>query len=206
MTAPDPSQSVARHLKSQTHDAHEALDQRIMASAPFSSITRYVQFLHAQRRFHATIDPLFKDPILQHLVPELTGRRRLHEIEQDIGDLSLGIQAHRGAVDVDFSSPAIAWGWLYVAEGSKLGAAILLKHARGLGLSETAGARHLAAHADGRARHWRSFVDAVDQLPWTEPELRHMVEGARQAFSTMQALVEQEMHLFGCRSETESGD
>ncbi|NIK07432.1 heme oxygenase [Xanthomonas arboricola] len=201
MTIPKQIPSAAKHLKAQTHDAHDALDQRIMASAPFSSTIRYAQFLRAQRRFHATIDPLFGEPRLQSIVPQLAERRRLAEIDLDLGDLGIESQTDRSSVVVDFTSPATAWGWFYVAEGSKLGAAILLKHAQRLGLSEAFGARHLAAHDDGRARHWRSFVEAMDQVAWTNAELAVMVEGATHAFSTMKAFVEQEMPLFDRRSE-----
>jgi protein TonB len=53
-------------------------------------------------------------------------------------------------------------GWLYVAEGSNLGAAFLLKEAVKLNLSGSFGARHLAGAPEGRGLHWRTFTAALD--------------------------------------------
>ena len=75
-----------------------------------------------------------------------------------------------------------ALGWLYVAEGSNLGAAFLLKWAAALGLNETHGARHLAASPEGRARHWRSFTEALDGIELTQAEEGRVADGAREAF------------------------
>ncbi|MFX6949703.1 biliverdin-producing heme oxygenase, partial [Acinetobacter baumannii] len=56
-----------------------------------------------------------------------------------------------------------ALGWLYVSEGSTLGAAFLLKEVKDkLGLSESFGARNLAAYPEGRAVVWRRFVSFLD--------------------------------------------
>lgn len=195
MTSPLSPLSIAQKLRLATHQPHEALDQRIMASAPFSSRERYTQFLQAQHHFHLDIDPLFGNASLRTFVPDLTARRRLDEIQQDLDDL--GVRTEPGDLQGDLPpvAPPGAWGWLYVAEGSKLGAAILLKHAEKLGLSDTFGARHLAAHYDGRARHWRSFTEALDRLPWTEVEEAAMADAARQAFARMLGYVEQSMPL-----------
>ncbi|MNP83126.1 Heme oxygenase [compost metagenome] len=61
-------------------------------------------------------------------------------------------------------SKAEALGWIFVSEGSKLGAAFLIKRAVGLGLSETFGARHLGEPEGGRAHGWKSFVKTLDEL------------------------------------------
>ncbi len=63
-------------------------------------------------------------------------------------------------------------GWLYVVEGSNLGAAFLLKDAAKLGLGEEFGARHLAGAPEGRGLHWRTFTAALDEIELTEEEER----------------------------------
>ncbi|MCK9909832.1 biliverdin-producing heme oxygenase, partial [Microbacteriaceae bacterium K1510] len=82
---------------------------------------------------------------------------------------------------------------LYVAEGSNLGAAFLLKAAARLGLDETFGARHLAAAPEGRGLSWKKFTTALDAIALTEEEEQRVFAGARAAFSRVYALVEATM-------------
>ena len=56
------------------------------------------------------------------------------------------------------------------------------------------GARHLAAHVDGAARHWRSFTAALDAAPLAAAQEALVVDGARAAFQTVRAYVEAELH------------
>ncbi len=186
----DPSR--AKRLKARTHTTHEQLDSRIMSLEPFRDRVRYGRFLRAQWGFHHEIDALYTHPDLTTLVPDLPERRRLELIAQDIRDL--GQPAPRadappvfGAGPVDVAE---AFGWLYVAEGSNLGAAFLLKAAAPLGLDETFGARHLAPHPGGRGRHWRGFVAALDGLAFGDVEETRAVDGAAAAFRRVRGLVD----------------
>lgn len=184
--------SRARRLKAATNDTHDRLDKRIMASEPFASVPNYARFLAVQYRFHSDIDALYGHEPLRVLLPDLAERRRLDQIRQDIEDLGQAVPESEGASP--FASAAIdlptALGWLYVAEGSNLGAAFLFKMARALGLDENHGARHLAGHPDGRARHWRAFTGALDALTLDDGEELRLAEGARTAFRRVHALVE----------------
>lgn len=92
--------------------------------------------------------------------------------------------------DADAIDVPTALGWLYVAEGSNLGAAFLFKMARALDLDENFGARHLAGHADGRAQHWRDFTGALDTVDLDADEERRVSMGANAAFARVQALVD----------------
>ncbi|MBB4018447.1 heme oxygenase [Chelatococcus caeni] len=181
----------AKQLKAQTHETHEALDKRIMAGAPFADRGNYGRFLAVQHAFHRDIDALYSNPALDVLLPDLAGRRRLAQIEQDIVDLG-GSVPEIAAAPVFGTSADLptALGWLYVAEGSNLGAAFLLKAAAVLGLSETFGARHLAGHPDGRGLHWRTFTAALDGIALTEAEEGRVIAGAEAAFRRVHGLVE----------------
>lgn len=173
-----------QRLRTATHTAHEALDETIMAARPFDSRDRYARFLRMQYQFHRDIEPLFAHPALVTLVPDLADRCRLERILLDFTDLGLpapdtdGASALTGPVDT-----ATALGWFYVAEGSNLGAAILFKHAVALGLDAEKGARHLAGHPDGRARHWRAFTEILDALALAPAQEARLIEGARDAFA-----------------------
>ena len=172
-------------LKAATHLAHDRLDKRIMAAQPFASREQYARFAQAQYSFHLDMERHFGNPALIGVVPDLAERRRLAKIEADLVDLGVprptAVAAdHADAAD---ASQATSLGWLYVAEGSSLGAAILLKLAIKLGLGEDFGARHLAGHADGRARHWREFTAALDSVRLSDAQEQAVVDGANAAFA-----------------------
>lgn len=184
--------SRAKRLRVTTNETHERLDASIMAGDPFSSRERYGLFLQMQYLFHREIDALYANPELDKLLPDLKHRRRLGLIAQDLNDLGI-------AVPVAEATPAFAagaavhvptaLGWLYVAEGSNLGAAFLLKEAAKLGLSETFGARHLATAPEGRGLHWKTFTAALDAIELTDAGEERVITGARAAFARVQRLV-----------------
>lgn len=184
----------AKRLKAATSETHDQLDKRIMAGDPFAALENYGRFLAVQYQFHRDIEALYSDAGLSALVPDLAARRRFDQIGQDIADLK---QSLPDPIEPPFFSVTsidlpTALGWLYVAEGSNLGAAFLFKMARALGLDENHGARHLAGHPDGRARHWRSFTAALDLASLDEAEEKRVIEGANTAFRRVHALVERE--------------
>ncbi|MCP9630526.1 biliverdin-producing heme oxygenase [Rhodopseudomonas palustris] len=184
--------SRAKRLKTATQSTHERLDTAIMACQPFASRERYALFLSVQHRFHRDVDPLYRSAALGTLLPDLVRRRRLGLVEQDLCDLATAADlpglTPEPTIDDQFDVPT-ALGWIYVAEGSNLGASFLLKQAAKLGLSETFGARHLAAAPDGRGLHWRRFVAAFDAVPLSHLEEEEAIAGARAAFTRVQALV-----------------
>lgn len=189
-TAPTDN-SRAKRLKAATSETHDRLDKRIMAGQPFAAVENYGKFLGVQCRFHRDIDGLFARAELIALIPDLPERRRLDEIRKDMIDLGIALpDQDEGWFDRRAIDLPTAFGWLYVAEGSNLGAAFLFKMARALGLDETYGARHLAGHPDGRAQHWRSFTAVLDAQDFDEVEETRLVEGAKAAFRRVHALVE----------------
>jgi heme oxygenase len=182
----------AKRLKQATNETHERLDKSIMAHNPFASKERYVLFVKVQHQFHREIDALYSDPVLDKLLPDLAGRRRFDLIEQDLSDLGMSAPASESAPafakDAEVDLPT-ALGWLYVAEGSNLGAAFLLKEAKKIGLSETSGARHLAAAPEGRGLHWKTFTAALDNVDVTAAEEERVIAGAKAAFARVQGSV-----------------
>lgn len=177
--------SRTKRLKAATRQAHEELDGFIMSAKPFESRENFGKFVKTQHLFHSDLDAFFSNETLDALLPDLKGRRRLDFIAQDLQDLGLGQPetpaARFQANDQDFDLPE-ALGWLYVVEGSNLGAAFLLKDAAKLGLDETFGARHLAGAPEGRGLHWRTFVAALDAVPLDQAEEDRAIAGAEAAF------------------------
>jgi heme oxygenase len=177
--------SRTKRLKAATHDAHERLDQFIMQARPFADRERYSRFLAMQFHFHRDLDGLFFDPDLDLLLPDLGGRRRIEMIEQDFADLGLELPSARHATRFRKGETVElpeALGWLYVIEGSNLGAAFLLKYAAHLGFNETFGARHLAGAPEGRGLHSRTFTAALDQITLTNDQESKAIAEAETAF------------------------
>lgn len=180
---------LSKRLKASTHAVHDALDRSIMEAMSFTDLPGYGRFVELQYLFHRDIDALYDAPALQALFPRLVGRRRLALIAADLDDLGREHPTERQprAFSPDVADVAAAIGWLYVAEGSNLGAALLRKDAAGLGLSDHHGARHLAPAPGGPAAHWRAFTAALDAIDLDDEGQRQAVAGANAAFARVQA-------------------
>jgi heme oxygenase len=181
----------AAMLKAGTADLHERLDKRIIGHRPFENAKRYGRFLRVQYRFQNAVETVCDEAVLAGFVADIAERRRLHLIAQDLADLGLPAPADEPST-LPSSDPAEMLGWLYVAEGSTLGAAFLLKEAKKLGLDETFGARHMAPHPEGRGLHWKRFqqaLDAADIGPTGDAAATH---AAGAAFALVSDLVEVE--------------
>ncbi|MBB3948138.1 heme oxygenase [Rhizobium skierniewicense] len=185
IATPATETSRTKRLKAATSDAHDALDTFITAAKPFENLSNFAKFVQSQYLFHHDVDAFYQNERLHDLLPDLKGRRRLGLIEQDLADLETSVpmssEARFHQEDATFDL-AQAMGWLYVVEGSNLGAAFLLKDAAKLGLDETFGARHLAGAPEGRGLHWRTFVAALDAIALSEDEEYRVIAGAEAAF------------------------
>lgn len=181
----------SKRLKALTHDTHDRLDKSIMEASSFDTLEGYGRFAGVQWAFHRDIDALYDDARLIALLPGLAGRRRLGLIAHDLTDLGLSEPLVDAPPMFPSEQPvdaATALGWLYVAEGSNLGAALLRKAAAKLGLSDDHGARHLAPSGEGPAAHWRVFTTALDAAVLTPEEEDRAVAGANAAFARVQTL------------------
>ncbi|WP_294737137.1 biliverdin-producing heme oxygenase [uncultured Pseudomonas sp.] len=188
-TAERPSLRSQR-LNQITNEPHTKLDALVKAHAPFETQANFARFVVAQYLFQSELVALYNDPELIKLVPDLAERCRAEAARLDLGDLDTEVPAPVAGA-VKNPSKAEALGWLFVSEGSKLGAAFLIKRAVGLGLSETFGARHLGEPAGGRAQGWKSFTRTLDALELTAEEEAEVEKGAVDAFVRFTVLLEQ---------------
>jgi heme oxygenase len=193
MTTQDTAQRPAlrsQRLNQITHEPHSKLDALVKAHAPFETQANFARFVVAQYLFQSELMSLYNDAELTALVPDLPARCRADAAKADLADLETDVPAPvAGAVTNPGKAQAL--GWLFVSEGSKLGAAFLIKRAVGLGLSETFGARHLAEPAGGRAEGWKSFVKTLDGLALNAQEEAELDKGAIDAFNRFTVLLEQ---------------
>ena len=188
-TAERPSLRSQR-LNQITHAPHAQLDTLVKAHAPFETQANFARFVVAQYLFQSELVALYNDPQLIEIFPDLAERCRAEAARLDLGDLDTDVPAPVAGA-VKNPSKAEALGWLFVSEGSKLGAAFLIKRAVGLGLSETCGARHLGEPAGGRAEGWKRFTRTLDGLELNAEEEAAAEKGAIDAFVRFTVLLEQ---------------
>lgn len=180
-----PELPLSKRLKAGTTRDHDSVDNLVMGSRPFESLERYAYFLKLQHRFHGVINWLYQDEDLNQLLPGLSELPRFDAVCADLADLGLPVPAEPQQVRPASSYAAL--GWLYCAEGSNLGAAFLFKETQQIGLNGEKGARHLAAHPDGRGLHWRQFVALLDGLELSAAQREEAVQGAINAFDFYRA-------------------
>jgi len=179
----------SQRLNQITHEPHSRLDALVKAHAPFETPVGYARFVVAQYLFQSELVALYNDAQLGALIPDLPARCRADAARADLADLDTEVPPPvAGAVKNPTQAEAL--GWLFVSEGSKLGAAFLIKRAVGLGLSETFGARHLAEPAGGRAEGWKTFTRTLDNLAFTEQQEAEADKGALGAFNRFTVLLE----------------
>ncbi|MGQ7861503.1 biliverdin-producing heme oxygenase [Pseudomonas sp. 32A] len=188
-TAERPSLRSQR-LNQITNEPHTKLDALVKAHAPFETQANFARFVVAQYLFQSELVALYNDAELIKIVPDLAERCRAEAAKLDLGDLDTEVPAPVAGA-VKNPSKAEALGWLFVSEGSKLGAAFLIKRAVGLGLSETFGARHLGEPAGGRAEGWKRFTRTLDALEFNAEEEAEVEKGAIDAFVRFTVLLEQ---------------
>ena len=180
----------SQRLNQITNEPHTKLDALVKAHAPFETQANFARFVVAQYLFQSELVALYNDPQLIKLVPDLAERCRAEAAKLDLADLGTEVPAPVAGA-VQNPSKAEALGWLFVSEGSKLGAAFLIKRAVGLGLSETFGARHLGEPAGGRAEGWKRFTRTLDSLELSAAEEAAAEKGAVDAFVRFTVLLEQ---------------
>ncbi|NMX91333.1 MULTISPECIES: biliverdin-producing heme oxygenase [unclassified Pseudomonas] len=180
----------SQRLNQITNEPHTKLDALVKAHAPFETQANFARFVVAQYLFQSELVALYNDPQLIKLVPDLAERCRAEAAKLDLADLGTEVPAPVAGA-VQNPSKAEALGWLFVSEGSKLGAAFLIKRAVGLGLSETFGARHLGEPAGGRAEGWKRFTRTLDSLELSAEEEAAAEKGAVDAFVRFTVLLEQ---------------
>ncbi|NBA94646.1 biliverdin-producing heme oxygenase [Pseudomonas sp. R5(2019)] len=180
----------SQRLNQLTHAPHGKLDQLVKSHAPFETRENFALFVVAQYLFQSELQALYNDPQLAAIVPDLPERCRAEQARADLADLGTEVPpAVPGAVQQP--SIAEALGWIFVSEGSKLGAAFLIKRAVALELSETFGARHLGEPAGGRAEGWKQFIRTLDGLTFNEQQEADVERGAVAAFERFTVLLEQ---------------
>jgi heme oxygenase len=146
-------------LRERTAEAHAALDQLV---GRLDSLERYAGYLRGMIAFRAPVEEIFAECP----VPGLRPNSLAPALRTDLADLGLAAPTAevRPALHPHSTSASGRLGILYVLEGASLGARLLYRDARALGLSERYGARHLAQQAADTVS-WRAFLALLGRSP-----------------------------------------
>lgn len=181
---------LSLRLKHETEAQHLRMHALMERAQPFSSRENYARFVAIQYLFQRDVEHLFDDARVRAVVSDLDARGRVDAARADLHDLGAAVPEAGAPATAAVAMPA-ALGWLYVSEGSTLGAAFLFKEARDqLGLSAEFGARNLAAYPDGRAKVWRRFVEALDGEQVAPEQHDAVIAGANAAYDRFGALLQ----------------
>ncbi|NHF74458.1 biliverdin-producing heme oxygenase [Paracoccus xiamenensis] len=177
-------------LRQETRTAHKGVDDAIMESGALDSPQNYMCFVRFQHQLMLDLEPLYRRADLQQIIPDLPQRSRLAAVESDAAYLEIDLpESYANSLDLSGISIPEALGWLYVSEGSNLGAAFLAKAVLAHEMTGDAGAAHLAAPPVGRAAHWRGFTTALNAVKQSTDEERSTIDGARNAFAHVRVLI-----------------
>ena len=154
----------SQRLNHITHAPHTRLDNLVKSYDPFANPERFSHFVAAQYLFQRDLEKLYNDPTLIALIDDLPARCRVEQAVLDLADLERELPQGDERIRAQAFGLGEALAWLFVSEGSKLGAAFLLKRMPALGLSEAFGARHLGEPEGGRAQGWKSFIAVLDSV------------------------------------------
>lgn len=182
---------ILRQLKDTTSLQHRRLESRLDLLNRFSTVAEYKQLLTRFLGFYAAIEP----PVAAALSGtkhdfDFAMRRKTPFLKLDLLALGLSQQEmdqvllcqHLPHID----TPAQAFGYLYVAEGSTLGGQILARHfAQTLGINKTNGAAFFYAYGDDTGKMWRGFQTAINDFAATD-QSHHVITAA--AIETFEAL------------------
>ncbi|WP_144635594.1 biliverdin-producing heme oxygenase [Bordetella genomosp. 13] len=187
--------TLSQRLKIETAAQHERMHRLMERAAPFASREAYAGFVAAQYLFQRDVEHLFHDAGLRAAVPDLAVRGREAAALDDLRDLGAPPPREDAVASRNVTMPE-GLGWLYVSEGSTLGAAFLFKEVQAkLGLSAEFGARNLAAYPEGRAVVWRRFVQALDSDEIGVDTHDAVIAGAHAAFDRFGQLLERHFKL-----------
>ena len=174
--------TLSERLKKGTASEHDRVEVLMEKAAVFANKHNYAQHTLSQYYFQKDVEHLYHHPEVQKLIPDLDIRGRSQAALQDLADLGLEPQCSDIATEKVGYPEAL--GWIYVSEGSTLGAAFLFKAAQHqFGFTADFAARNLAAYPEGRAVVWKRFKQAMDDANFSQEQQDQVIEGAMQGFS-----------------------
>jgi heme oxygenase len=198
------SPSVMVRLREQTRAHHDAAESRELQRALAKGqlpIERYQDWLGQRLLMHRALesrvrrlaeeDPRVAAIAREELYQEGNLLADLAHFKFDTAGASPLPSTGRFLAELDrygAEQPLGLLGAYYVFEGSKNGAAFLVKALRqAYGLADGAGLRYLDPHGPKQRPLWQSFKQSMDAAGFDEPETRVLVAAAQRTFELIAA-------------------
>lgn len=164
-------------LRGATDHLHRDLD-RIVAGFKLSDVTHYRRFLQASAATLIAIEQLIESAGVAELLPDWPARTRRQAVLADLQSLESQVQPL--ALRRTAPTPAEVFGILYVLEGSRLGAQVLLDQVLASSDERVRNASTFLSH--GASDAWRSFLQQLETHPAADDQTQ-TVSGAVYAFT-----------------------
>lgn len=200
-------ENLMAELRDATRDAHQRLENLPFAQALSDKelpLESYVGYLRAMAVVHSTLEhelPVESDNRIAAVWDD--AMRKLPALQRDLDHFAPQAirdipAAHTAAESVahlllkrSTASPLSMLGYLYVLEGSTLGARVLAPWARQtFDLSGDSGLAYLQSYGDAVEEHWHRFRASMDRLELSKPDRSSIVEAALEAFEHIGRLLE----------------
>jgi heme oxygenase len=173
--------SLRTILRRETSADHRALDALTDKLRLFEDLTGYGRWLVAIHAFHNHIANAFARR-------ELAGRdahwsaERIRLLKSDMFDLGIAPKAMEHLKPLTISEHGSRLGVLYVTEGARLGARVLIRRATVMGCTGSFGGRHLAAEA-ANLTPWRDVLSMLATSDLDEAATRSAVLAGQRTFA-----------------------
>ena len=171
-------ETIRQRLRSETADEHAALD-RDLGRLDLASRANYAAFLSVSAEALFPLEDGLVAAGVDRLLPDWTARSRVPALAQDLTSLGLP-PPERSHPALPLSEPEI-WGALYVLEGSRLGARVLVERARSSPDDRIRAATRYLAHGEGQ-RLWQSFLVQLEGSISVRESPDIIIMGAKAAF------------------------
>jgi heme oxygenase len=169
---------IRDRLKAATSAAHHALDERLSV-LDLTTTADYRCFLQANAAALLPLEAALEQACVADMLEDWPLRARSAAIIADLGRL--------GGTPVPLPPPAEPLdrcgmlGTLYVLEGSRLGAAYLVRMVAASVDARVRAATQYLRHGSGQGL-WRSFLTRLEREPVSVDDERRMIVSAQQAF------------------------
>jgi heme oxygenase (biliverdin-IX-beta and delta-forming) len=170
---------LRERLKQATSPAHRRLDAQL-SGFDLTSVDGYRRFLEASAAALLPIEEALERAGVGAIFDDWPSRSRRAVIAADIRSLGGTV---RSLPDIGALNRYQVIGTMYVLEGSRLGAKVLLKAVAASADSTIMGATRYLRHGVG-LHLWRSFIDMREREAAAAEDEAEMFAGARRAFAT----------------------
>jgi heme oxygenase len=166
------------YLRAATADLHGELDARLAPMVRQGDVS-YARFLLCSAMALLPIERSLEETNVAAVLPDWSQRRRSHTLRLDLAEMSLPEPPSLPAPEV--LGNAFQFGMLYVLEGSRLGARLLLRDAKAtLGPTAQSATRYLSHGLN--LPFWPTFLRQLEASPHVRREPGQASAGARAVF------------------------